>query len=126
MLQSWHSLKTKTFSISLPIDRVILQLHSLDAPIPVLNFFLSHLADARRRLWLARKVGALKSVTDSLVELKDRQGLDDFVQSIAPGTESRFYADSALRNLVKSCTHYIRIDSFHTFNFSGANGIQII
>lgn len=58
------------------------------------------MSDARRRLWLARKVGASKSVTDALVELKDRQGLDDFVQTIPVNTESRFYAETALRNLV--------------------------
>lgn len=88
-----------------------MQLHSLHAPIPVLNFFLPHLADARRRLWLARKVGALKSVTDALVELKDRQALEEFVQTIAANTESRFYAETALRNLVNSFLTYFKFYS---------------
>lgn len=95
-------------------------MHTLDAPIPVLNFFLSHLGDARRRLWLARKVGALKSVTDSLVELKDRQGLDDFVQTVPTNTESRFYAETALRNLVRRpffCKFYVRRSKI-LFSFS--------
>lgn len=77
-----------------------MQLHSLDAPMAVLNYFLAHLVDARRRLVLARKIGASKSVTDALVELKDRQGLDDFLQSIPAGTEVRYYAENALKNLV--------------------------
>lgn len=66
----------------------------------VLNFFLAQLNDPKQRLMLARKVGADRSVTDALVDLRDRQGLEEFVQSIAAGTDVRFYTENALKNLV--------------------------
>lgn len=90
----------KSFSINIPLDRAILQLHSLDAPQPVLHHFLAKISDARRRLVLARKLGSTKSSVDALVELKDRKELEMFIAHLAPSTEVRFYAENALKNLV--------------------------
>lgn len=97
--KSWHSLKTKTFAINVPLDKAIFQLHRLEAPSPILNHFLSKITDAQHRLALARKIGASKSVVDALVDLKDRQPLQAFVESLPSGTDVRFYADNALKSM---------------------------
>lgn len=79
---------------------MILQLYGLHAPIPVLNYFLARISDTQHRLALSQRVGAEKSVVDSFVELKDKQKLETFIETITPGTDVRFYAENALKNLV--------------------------
>lgn len=99
--KSWTTLKTaKTFSIAVPLDRAILQLHAMEAPVAVLNMFLAHIDEPHRRLALARKTKAGKSIVDALVELKDRQQLELFLIDLDVGTDVRFYAENALKNLV--------------------------
>lgn len=99
--KTWSTLKTsKSFSIAVPLDRVILQLHAMDAPVAVLNQFLAQIDDAERRLALAKKTKAGKSVVDALVDLKDRPQLEQYVESVEAGTDVRFYAENALKNLV--------------------------
>lgn len=100
--KSWHTLKTsKTFTINVPLDRVVLQLYSVDAPAAVLNKFLSHIDEPQRRLALARRVNAGKSIVDALVDLKDRNELEKYAESLKTGTEQRFYAENAIKNLVR-------------------------
>lgn len=79
---------------------MILQLYGLHAPIPVLNYFLAHISDTQHRLALSQRVGAEKCVIDSFVELKDKQKLETFIETITPGTDVRYYAENALKNLV--------------------------
>lgn len=99
--KSWSTLKTsKTFTIAVPLDRVILQLYAMDAPVAVLNMFLGHIDDPQRRLALARKTRAAKSVVDALVDLKDRGQLEQYFNGLENGTDVRFYAENALKNLV--------------------------
>lgn len=99
--KSWHSLKgSKSFSISVPLERVILQLNALDAPVAVLNIFLGHIDDAQRRLALAKRFNAGKSVVDALAELKEREELERYAESLAVGSDVRFYAENAIKNLV--------------------------
>lgn len=98
--KSWHSLKATTFQIAVPLERAIVRLHRLQAPAPVLNGFLARVGDSRRRLALARQLGVTKSVVDTLVEHRDRAALEAVVQSIASGTDVRFYAENALKMLV--------------------------
>lgn len=101
--KTWHTLKTaKVFTISVPLDRVVLQLDALEAPVAVLNKFLSHVDDAQRRLALAKKFRANKSIVDSLVELKERAELEKYTDGLEVGTEQRFYAENALRNWVRN------------------------
>lgn len=100
--KSWHSLKSTSFSISVPLERAIMRLHWLDAPAAVLNAFLARVSDSKRRLSLARQLGATRSVVDTLVEHKDRAQLEVCVQNIAAGTDVRFYAENALKTLVSA------------------------
>lgn len=97
--KSWHSLKAKTFQIHLPLDRVILQLHQLKAPSAVLVHFLSHMDDNQRRLALARRVGTVRGQIDALAALKDKVTLENFKNSLAQGSEERFYAENVLKNM---------------------------
>lgn len=99
--KSWHTLKTtKTFSIGVPLERVLLQLNALHAPDDVLNYFLPHIDDPHRRLALAKRFNAGKSIVDALCELKDRVELERYCESLDEKTRERFYAENALKNLV--------------------------
>lgn len=100
--KSWHSLKATTFQISVPLERAIVRLHRLQAPAPVLNGFLARVGDSKRRLQLARQLGVTRSVVDTLVEHRDRAALEACVQGIASGTDVRFYAENALKTLVRA------------------------
>lgn len=87
--------------MNIPLDKVILQLHRLDAPQAVLNQFLINISDAAHRSALALKVGAEKSVIDSYVELKELHKLEQYVNNtLKPGSENRFYAENILKNWV--------------------------
>lgn len=102
--KSWHSLKTtKTFSISVPLERAIFQLHdAFDAPADVLNLFLAHIDDPQRRLMLAKRFPlAGKSVVDSLVELKNREELEQYIDTLSVRDNVRIHAENALKNMVK-------------------------
>lgn len=102
--KSWHSLKTsKSFSINVPLDRVIVQLHSLDAPADVLSIFLAHIDDLHRRLALAKRFNVGKSVVDTLVELRNREELEEYIKSLNVRDNVRIHAENALKNLVRCC-----------------------
>lgn len=99
--KSWHSLKTsKSFSINVPLERVIFQLNALEAPADVLNIFLRHIDDPNRRLALAKRFNTGKSIVDSLVELKNREELERYIESLNSRDNVRIHAENALKNLV--------------------------
>lgn len=99
--KTWHTLKTaKTFSINVSMDRVIRQLHALDAPAAVLNSFLAHIDEVHKRLELATRYNASRSIVDALVELKDRSELERYADTLTKSTDIRIYADNAIRKLV--------------------------
>lgn len=100
--KSWPSLKaSKSFSIHVPLERVILQLNVLDAPVDVLNMFLAHIDDPQRRLALARRFNAGKSIVDALVELKNREELERFIDKLIDRDAVRIHAENALKQLVR-------------------------
>lgn len=103
--KAWLNLKQKSFNIHIPIDKTILRLFALHAPDPVLNNFLVKVEDPQRRLALARRVNAKRGIVDALVALKDRSELDSFAQSLESGTEEKYYADKALKSLVRTHGH---------------------
>lgn len=97
--KSWTAkFKTKSFQIHIPLERTILQLHSLSAPAAILNQFLSHVDDPQRRLMLSKRVNAVRSEIDSLVLLKDKAGLESLRDRLDQASEERFYADNAIKN----------------------------
>lgn len=100
--KSWHSLKTtKTFSISVPLERVIFQLNAYDAPPDILNMFLSHIDDPQRRLVLAKRFpSAGKSVVDALVELRYREELEQFIETLEIRDNVRIHAENSLKYMV--------------------------
>lgn len=101
--KSWHSLKTtKSFSINVPLERVLFQLNALGAPADVLNQFLVHIEDPQRRLTLAKKFNAGKCIVDCLVELKNREELEQFIETLNVRDHVRISAENALKNLVIS------------------------
>lgn len=93
-------MKVKAFTINIPLEKAILLLYALEAPRPVLNAFLSKINDAQQRMVLAKRVNASKSVIDSLIELKESHALETFIGTLEAGTELRFYAEHALKNMV--------------------------
>lgn len=106
--KSWHSLKTaKSFSISIPLERVIFQLNTLDAPVDVLNIFLAHIDDPHRRLALATRFNAGKSIVDSLIELKCCDELEQFIATLSIRDNVRIHAENALKNLVSISSIYL-------------------
>lgn len=100
--KSWHSLKTtKTFSISVPLERVIFQLSAYDAPADILNMFLMQIDDPNRRLVLAKRFPlAGKTVVDTLVELKNREELEQFIDTLSVRDNVRIHGENALKNMV--------------------------
>lgn len=100
--KSWHSLKSsKNFSISLPLERVIFQLNALNAPADVLYTFLAHIEDPHRRLALAKRFNVGKCIIDSLVELKYREELEQYIKSLNVRDNVRIHAENALKSMVK-------------------------
>lgn len=103
--KSWHSLKTtKTFSINVPLERVIFQLNLLEAPADVLNKFLTHVDNPHRRLALAKQFNVGKTVVDSLVELKNREELEQFLSTLNVRDNIQIYAQNALKTMVRICS----------------------
>lgn len=92
-------LKKKTFAIHIPLEFAIIRLHHLRAPQAVLNSFLQHVDDPERRLALSKKVGAIHSIVESLVLIKDKPALEEFKDSLASGTAEYFYAEKAITSL---------------------------
>lgn len=84
------------------MDNVIQQLHGLNAPVAVLNYFLSKINEPNHRLAVAYRVNATKSIVDSLNELKDKAGLEKFIETLPAGTDGRFYAENILKNVVRT------------------------
>ncbi|XP_055641246.1 vacuolar protein sorting-associated protein 16B [Toxorhynchites rutilus septentrionalis] len=95
--KAWLNIKQKSFNMHIPIDKTILRLFSLHAPDPVLISFLNKVEDPARRLALARNVKSKKGIIDALVGLKDRTELENYQNTLAAGTEERFYAENALK-----------------------------
>lgn len=95
-------LKKKNFVIHIPLELAIIRLYQLRAPQAVLNSFLQHVDDPQRRLALSKKVGAIHSIVESLVLLKDKQALEDFKESLASGTAEYFYTEKAITNLANT------------------------
>lgn len=93
-------MKSKSFSINVPLDSVIYQLHGLNAPAAVLNYFLSKINEPNHRLAVANRVNATRSIVDAMNELKDKAGLEKFVETLPIGTDGRFYAENVLKNVV--------------------------
>lgn len=125
--KSWHSLKTtKSFSISVPLERAIFQLNALDAPADILNMFLAHIDDPHRRLALAKRFNAGKCIVDSLVELKNREELEQFIDTMNTRDNVRIYAENSLKNMVSVIIHYRlsngSIDFVNFFNSKNPNG----
>lgn len=99
--KSWHSFNTtKSFSINVPLERVIFQLNALEAPVDVLNMFLVHIDDPNRRLALARRFNAGKSIVDALVELRNREDLEIYIESLSNRDNVRIHAENALKHMV--------------------------
>lgn len=114
--KTWHSLKTtKHFSISVPLERVIFQLNMLGAPADVLNQFLAHIDDPQRRLALAKRFNAGKSIVDSLAELKNREELELFIETLNVRDHVRIAAENALKNMVNIAE-----------NVSNSNGLCLL
>ena len=107
--KSWHNIKSKNFTIHIHLDKTILQLYNLNAPVAILNYFLSHVDDPNRRLALARKVNANRSIVDAFVLLKERNELQMFSEKLEHGTEEKFYAENALKNMVNNSFYKILI-----------------
>lgn len=95
-------LKKKTFAIHIPLELSIIRLHHLRAPQAVLNSFLQHVDDPERRLALSKKVGAIHSIVESLVALKDKSALEEFKDTLASGTAEYFLAEKAITSLSTS------------------------
>lgn len=94
-----NMLKKKTFVINIPLEIAILKLHHLKAPQAILNYFLQHVEDPKRRLTLSKRVGAIHSIIDSLAILKDKRSLEEFKESLPNGTAEYFYTEKVLTSL---------------------------
>lgn len=83
--------------LALPIEKVVVQLHSKGAPPEVLSKYLGFVDGQERRIALAQKLGCHKVVIDGYAALRDRQGLQGFKATLHPGSESFLYAEGILR-----------------------------
>ncbi|XP_055843144.1 vacuolar protein sorting-associated protein 16B [Episyrphus balteatus] len=99
---SWNLItKQKQFHISFSLETAIQRLADLNAPLPVLYFFLSKLSNPNQKLVLSKKVKCTKGIIDALVALKDVQVLENFKETLINGSEERFYCEQALTNVNK-------------------------
>lgn len=103
--QSWCDLETifekknllkKAFQMHIPLDRVILRLHQLEAPPATLYYFLNHIPDLSKRLTLSRNVHCAKAIIDSYVGLKLKADLVVYKDTLPAGSPERFYADKCI------------------------------
>ncbi|XP_055911479.1 vacuolar protein sorting-associated protein 16B [Eupeodes corollae] len=99
---TWNLItKQKQFHISFSLETAIQRLADLNAPLPVLHFFLSKLSNPHQKLTLSKKVKCTKGIIDALVALKDVQVLENFRDTLINGSEERFYCEQALTNMNK-------------------------
>lgn len=103
--QSWCDLETifekkhllkKVFQLHIPLDRVIVRLHELNAPPATLYYFLSNIPDLAKRSTIAKAVHCPKAIIESYVGLKMKPELSVYKESLPPGSPERFYADKCL------------------------------
>lgn len=93
-------LNQRTFNINCPLEAIILLVHKLKAPNPVLHTFLGNVEDPQVKIELARKVNCPRSIIDALEVLKDKAELENFKNKMPEKSEDFFYAENALKNLV--------------------------
>lgn len=105
MSKSWCDLETiferknllkRSFQLHLPLDRVLLRLHQLNAPQATLYYFLNQIADCNKRLSMSRTVNCAKATIESYVGLKLKADLVVYKDSLPAGSPERFYADKCI------------------------------
>jgi len=94
--QSW--LRGKKNKSTLPIDRVVVQLHKLEAPPDVLSKYFELIDPLDKRLAVAKKLGFNKVIIDTYAILRDRQALVAFKTSLPLQNEAIIYAENVLRS----------------------------
>lgn len=67
---------------------------------------MGHIDDPNRRLALAKRFNAGKSIVDSLVELKRRDELEQYIEYLNIRDNVRIHAEYALKNLVSQLYQY--------------------
>ncbi|XP_026293560.1 spermatogenesis-defective protein 39 homolog [Frankliniella occidentalis] len=83
--------------LAIPIDKVVIQLHSKGAPNDVLSKYLGFVDSYEKRIALAQKIGCHKTVIDSYAALRDRQGIQGYKATLHPGSEEFLHAEGVLR-----------------------------
>ncbi|KAJ1527851.1 hypothetical protein ONE63_007791 [Megalurothrips usitatus] len=94
--KNWIGSGTK-LKLSLPIEKVVIQLNSKGAPTEVLAKYLGFVDNQERRITLAQKLMCHKTVIDGYAALRDRQGLQGYKATLHPGSEHFLYAEGVLR-----------------------------
>ncbi|XP_047739276.1 spermatogenesis-defective protein 39 homolog isoform X2 [Hyalella azteca] len=82
---------------SLPLDRLLDALHAASAPHAVLAAYLSLVEPRELRLRLAQHYDVRSAVVEALVALKDKAGLQRYMEQLPPGSAEYVKADAALK-----------------------------
>lgn len=91
----------KRVKTELPLERIVVQLHTLGAPIPVLMQYLDLITNADKKLETAKKVHCHRTIIDVYTQLKDKESILNYQTSLHPQSDDYFYAEQAIRTNTK-------------------------
>lgn len=93
--KSW--LGGKKLKAAVPMEQVVIQLHSHGAPTDILVQYLELIDNVDKRVMLAQKLQCHKAVVNVFISKRDRQALISYKANLHPQSEDYFYAENALR-----------------------------
>ncbi|KAK6631812.1 hypothetical protein RUM43_013876 [Polyplax serrata] len=99
LTKGWLSGKKLKGIIS--IEKIIVEMCKHEAPYNVLEKYFEVIGNYDKRLEVAKQVSCHKAVIDTLVLMKDRQGIIDYKMNLKPQSEEYLHAESVLRNQIK-------------------------
>ncbi|XP_075228048.1 vacuolar protein sorting 16B [Lycorma delicatula] len=83
---------------SVPMEQVVLRLHSLEAPTNILISYLSLIDNIDKRLKIARSIECHKAVIDIFATQRDRISLLNYEARLIPQSEEYIYAKTVLHS----------------------------
>ncbi|XP_003738736.1 spermatogenesis-defective protein 39 homolog [Galendromus occidentalis] len=97
-LESKSWLGKKKLSSSIGFDKIVVILHQHKAPVDLLEKYITYVDDVEDRMELAKKVGAMTSLVNCFVQIRNRTELENLLTKLPRESTAALLAQSALNN----------------------------